>query len=51
MDGRLKSAARGHQLDAAAAGATALLVYSPLRRCGCPTEHVSLYTINRIQQR
>jgi hypothetical protein len=52
VDGRLKSAPRGHQLDAAAAGATSLLVYSPLRLCGCPAEHVSVYTINyRIQQR
>jgi len=52
VDGRLRSAARGHQLDAAAAGATSLLVYSPLRLCGCPAEHVSVYTINyRIQQR
>jgi Gram-negative bacterial TonB protein C-terminal len=52
LGGRLKSAPRGHQLDAAAAGATSLLVYSPLRLCGCPAEHVSVYTINyRIQQR
>ena len=52
VGGRLRSAPRGHQLDAAAAGATSLLVYSPLRLCGCPAEHMSTYTINyRIQQR
>jgi len=51
-DGAVVGVPRGHQLDAAAAGATSLLVYSPLRLCGCPAEHLSTYTINyRIQQR
>jgi len=52
LDGRLKSSPRGHQLDAAAAGPTSLLVYSPLRVCGCPAEHVSVFTVNyKIERR
>jgi hypothetical protein len=52
VDGRLKSAPRGHQLDAAAAGATSLLVYSPVRLCGCPADLVMTVTVNyRIAHR
>jgi hypothetical protein len=52
VGGRLKSSPRGHQLDAAAAGPTSLLVYSPLRVCGCPAEHISVFTVNyKIEHR
>ncbi len=46
VGGRLQGSPRGHQLEASAAGATSLLVFSPLRLCGCPAPHVTVYTIN-----
>lgn len=46
LAGRLVSAPRGHQLEAAAAGAASLLVYSPPRLCGCPVAHVLTFTVN-----
>jgi hypothetical protein len=44
--GQVLGTPRGHQLDASAAGATSLLVFSPLRLCGCPAPHMTVYTIN-----
>jgi hypothetical protein len=46
VGGQLLGAPRGHQLEASAAGATSLLVFSPLRLCGCPAPHMTVYTIN-----
>ncbi len=46
LGGQLLGTPRGHQLDASAAGATSLLVFSPLRLCGCPAPHMTVYTIN-----
>ncbi len=46
VGGQVLGAPRGHQLDASAAGATSLLVFSPLRLCGCPAPHMTVYTIN-----
>ena len=46
VGGQVLGTPRGHQLDASAAGATSLLVFSPLRLCGCPAPHMSVYTIN-----
>jgi hypothetical protein len=46
VGGRLQGPPIGHQLEASAAGATSLLVFSPLRLCGCPAPHVTVYTIN-----
>ena len=46
VGGRLQGSPIGHQLEASAAGATSLLVFSPLRLCGCPAPHMTVYTIN-----
>jgi hypothetical protein len=46
VGGRLVGSPRGHQLEDSAAGATSLLVFSPLKLCGCPAPHVTVYTIN-----
>jgi hypothetical protein len=46
VGGQVLGTPRGHQLDASAAGATSLLVFSPLRLCGCPAPHMTVYTIN-----
>ncbi len=46
LGGKLIGSPRGHQLEASAAGATSLLVFSPLRLCGCPAPHMTVYTIN-----
>jgi hypothetical protein len=46
VGGRVLGTPRGHQLDASAAGATSLLVFSPLRLCGCPAPHMTVYTID-----
>ncbi len=46
VGGQVLGTPRGHQLEASAAGATSLLVFSPLRLCGCPAPHMTVYTIN-----
>ena len=46
IGGRLQGSPVGRQLAPSAAGATSLLVFSPLRLCGCPAPHVTVYTIN-----
>ena len=44
--GQVLGSQRGHQLEVSAAGATSLLVFSPLRRCGCPAPNMTVYTID-----
>jgi hypothetical protein len=46
LGGQVLGTPRGHQLDTSAAGATSLLVFSPLRLCGCPAPHMTVYTID-----
>lgn len=46
IGGRLQGSPVSRRLGASAAGATSLLVFSPLRLCGCPAPHVTVYTIN-----
>ena len=46
VGGQVLGSQRGHQLEASAAGATSLLVFSPLRLCGCPAAHMTVYTID-----
>lgn len=46
VGGQVLGSRRGHQLEVSAAGATSLLVFSPLRLCGCPAPHMTVYTID-----
>jgi hypothetical protein len=46
VGGQVLGSRRGHQLEVSAAGATSLLVFSPLRLCGCPAPHTTVYTID-----
>jgi Gram-negative bacterial TonB protein C-terminal len=46
VGGQVLGSRRGDQLEVSAAGATSLLVFSPLRLCGCPAPHMTVYTID-----
>jgi hypothetical protein len=46
VGGQVLGSRRGHQVEVSAAGATSLLVFSPLRLCGCPAPHTTVYTID-----